>query len=44
MKAYVFDGKDSAKLEERPIPTIEKQSDVIVRIEKPQFVVRIYIY
>ncbi|MCW0470192.1 alcohol dehydrogenase catalytic domain-containing protein [Vibrio chagasii] len=26
--------KTSAKLEERPIPTIEKQSDVIVRIEK----------
>ncbi|MEZ8137961.1 hypothetical protein ACED34_20835, partial [Vibrio splendidus] len=34
MKAYVFDGKESAKLEERPVPNIIKQSDVIVKIEK----------
>ena len=34
MKAYVFDGKESAKLEERPMPNIIKQSDVIVKIEK----------
>ncbi|QUM88870.1 alcohol dehydrogenase catalytic domain-containing protein [Moritella sp. 36] len=34
MKAYVFDGKESAKLEDRPIPTIIKQSDVIVKVEK----------
>ncbi|QDO84844.1 zinc-binding dehydrogenase [Shewanella psychropiezotolerans] len=34
MKAYVFDGKESSKLEERPKPTIIKQTDVIVRVEK----------
>ena len=34
MKAYVFDGKDTAKLVEREKPEIINQSDVIVKIEK----------
>ena len=37
MKAYVFDGKEKAKLEERPAPNIIKQSDVIVKIEKNHY-------
>ena len=34
MKAVVFDGPYKVSIQERPIPTIKEQTDIIVKVDK----------
>jgi threonine dehydrogenase-like Zn-dependent dehydrogenase len=42
MKAVVFDGPHKVSIQERPIPKIKDQTDIIVKVDKVRKMVQLW--